>query len=68
MRPKFRKSARQCRDALARRLVFDLSRSDLKPNKPFSRAKMLRLMQQIYEKKKWMPALQSGVTEADGKR
>ena len=36
----------------------------LKPNKPFSRAKMLRLIQQIYEKKKWMPSLQSGVTEA----
>lgn len=35
----------------------------LKPNKPFSRAKMLRLIQQIYEKKKWMPTLQSGVTE-----
>ncbi len=36
----------------------------LKPNKPFSRAKMLRLIQQIYEKKKWMPTLQSGITEA----
>ncbi|HVE59160.1 MAG TPA: SpoIID/LytB domain-containing protein [Pyrinomonadaceae bacterium] len=36
----------------------------LKPNKPFSRAKMLRLIQQIYEKKKWLPTLQSGVTEA----
>ncbi len=36
----------------------------LKPNKPFSRAKMLRLIQQIYEKKKWTPTLQSGVTEA----
>ena len=36
----------------------------LKPNKPFSRAKMLRLIQQIYEKKKWTPSLQSGVTEA----
>jgi stage II sporulation protein D len=36
----------------------------LKPQKHFSRAKMLRLIQTIYEKKKWFPALQSGVTEA----
>jgi stage II sporulation protein D len=36
----------------------------LKPQKAFSRAKMLRLIQQIYDKKKWLPALQSGVTEA----
>lgn len=36
----------------------------LKPNKAFSRAKMLRLIEQIYEKKKWTPALQTGVTEA----
>jgi len=36
----------------------------LKPNKAFSRAKMLRLIQQIYEKKKWMPNLQSGTTQA----
>lgn len=35
----------------------------LKPQKHFSRAKMLRLIQQIYEKKKWMPALQSGTTQ-----
>ncbi len=41
----------------------------LKPNRHFSRAKMLRLIRQIYEKKKWMPGLQSGVTKptADGK-
>lgn len=41
----------------------------LKPNRPFSRAKMLRLIRQIYEKKKWMPSLQSAVTKAsvDGK-
>lgn len=41
----------------------------LKPNRPFSRAKMLRLIRQIYEKKKWMPALQTGTTKAsvDGK-
>jgi stage II sporulation protein D len=36
----------------------------LKPQKPFSRAKLLRLIQQIYDKKKWLPYLQSGVTEA----
>ncbi|MBP6003786.1 MAG: SpoIID/LytB domain-containing protein [Pyrinomonadaceae bacterium] len=41
----------------------------LKPNRPFSRAKLLRLIRQIYEKKKWMPALQSGSAKAsvDGK-
>ncbi len=36
----------------------------LKPNKPFTRAKMLRLIEQIYQKKKFMPALQSGVAQA----
>jgi stage II sporulation protein D len=36
----------------------------LKPNKGFSRAKMLRLVEQIYAKKKWTPGLQSGTTEA----
>jgi stage II sporulation protein D len=35
----------------------------LKPNRPFSRAKMLRLIRQIYEKKKWMPVLQSGTAK-----
>lgn len=41
----------------------------LKPNKPFARAQMLRLIQQVYEKKKWMPSLQSGTANptADGK-
>ena len=41
----------------------------LKPNRPFSRAKMLRLIRQIYEKKKWMPLLQTATTKAsvDGK-
>ncbi len=41
----------------------------LKPSKPFSRAKMLRLMRQIYEKKGWMPQLQTGEAKptADGK-
>ena len=41
----------------------------LKPNKPFSRARMLRLIRQIYEKKKWMPEMQSGTAKAsvDGK-
>ncbi|MCY7345605.1 MAG: SpoIID/LytB domain-containing protein, partial [Pyrinomonadaceae bacterium] len=41
----------------------------LKPNKAFSRAKMLRLVEQIYTKKKWLPVLQTAVTQpsADGK-
>ena len=41
----------------------------LKPNKTFTRARMLRLIRQIYEKKKWMPELESGVAKptADGK-
>ncbi|MGI8787751.1 MAG: SpoIID/LytB domain-containing protein [Pyrinomonadaceae bacterium] len=41
----------------------------LKPNKAFSRAKMLRLIQQIYTKKKWMPTLQTATAKssADGK-
>ncbi len=41
----------------------------MKPNRHFSRAKMLRLIRQIYEKKKWTPMLQTGTTKAtvDGK-
>ncbi len=41
----------------------------LKPNRAFSRAKMLRLLDQIYDKKKWGPSLQTGTTKAsvDGK-
>ncbi|MGB7202055.1 MAG: SpoIID/LytB domain-containing protein [Pyrinomonadaceae bacterium] len=41
----------------------------LKPNRHFSRAKMLRLVQQIYEKKKWMPEMLRGEAKptADGK-
>jgi hypothetical protein len=41
----------------------------LQPNRPFTRAKFLRLIRQIYEKKKWMPTLQTGVAKAsvDGK-
>lgn len=41
----------------------------LKPQKNFRRADFLRLFRQIYEKKKWMPMLQSGTTKAsvDGK-
>jgi len=35
----------------------------LKPRKHFSRAKMLRLIRQIYDKKKWMPTLQGGTTK-----
>jgi len=32
----------------------------LKPNKSFTRAEMLRIIRQIFEKKKWMPELQTG--------
>jgi stage II sporulation protein D len=41
----------------------------LKPNKPFNRARMLRLIEQIYAKKKWLPALQNGIAmpTEDGK-
>ena len=41
----------------------------LKPNKPFTRARMLRLIEQIYTKKKWLPVLQSGIAQPteDGK-
>jgi len=41
----------------------------LQPNRPFSRAQFLRLIRQIYEKKKWMPMMQTGITKAsvDGK-
>ncbi len=41
----------------------------LHPNKPFSRAEFLRLIRQIFEKKKWMPVLQSGTARptVDGK-
>lgn len=35
-----------------------------KPSKPFTRAKMLRLIEQIYAKKKFTPVLQSGVAQA----
>lgn len=41
----------------------------LKPNKNYSRAQMLRLVRQIYEKKKWMPEMMTGTAKAsvDGK-
>jgi stage II sporulation protein D len=41
----------------------------LKPSKPFTRAQMLRLIAQIYDKKKWTPTLQTGTANptADGK-
>ena len=41
----------------------------LKPSKPFTRARMLRLIEQIYTKKKWLPVLQNGVAmpTEDGK-
>src|SRR6185437_6642738 len=31
----------------------------IKPNKPFTRAEMLRVIRQIFEKKKWMPDMQT---------
>jgi stage II sporulation protein D len=41
----------------------------LKPQKSFRRADFLRLIRQIYEKRKWMPTLQTATTKAsvDGK-
>ena len=41
----------------------------LKPQKAFSRAQMLRLIAQIFDKKKWMPQLQTATANptADGK-
>ncbi len=41
----------------------------MKPTRPFTRARMLRLIRQIMEKKKWMPALQSATAQptTDGK-
>lgn len=41
----------------------------LRPNRAFTRAKLLRLIEQIYLKKKWMPDMQSGEAKAsvDGK-
>jgi len=41
----------------------------LKPNRPFTRARMLRLIRQIYEKKKWMPEVLTGEAQptTDGK-
>ncbi len=41
----------------------------LKPNRAFTRARMLRLIRQIYDKKKWMPEVLTGQAQptADGK-
>ncbi|CAN5785639.1 hypothetical protein BH20ACI4_BH20ACI4_16010 [soil metagenome] len=41
----------------------------MKPNKPLTRARFLKLINQIYEKKKWSPVLQSGTAQPseDGK-
>ena len=41
----------------------------LNPKRPFTRGRMIRLIQQIYEKKKWMPVMDSGTTKptVDGK-
>ena len=41
----------------------------LNPNRAFSRARMLHLIEQIYTKKKWLPTLQNGIAQPteDGK-
>lgn len=41
----------------------------MKPNKPLSRSRFLKLINQIYEKKKWSPVLQTGIARPsdDGK-
>jgi stage II sporulation protein D len=41
----------------------------LQPNRPFTRSEMIRLIRQIYEKRKWMPALQTATARpsVDGK-
>ncbi len=41
----------------------------MKPNKPLTRARFLKLINQIYEKKKWSPPMQSGTARPteDGK-
>jgi stage II sporulation protein D len=36
----------------------------LKPNKSFTRAEMLRIIRQIFDKKKWMPDLQTAETKS----
>ena len=40
----------------------------MKPNRPFSRAKMLRLIRQIYAKKGWTPTLAKRHYQSDGGR
>ena len=41
----------------------------LRPNMPFTRARLLRLIRKIYEKKKWMPEMMTATagTSVDGK-
>jgi stage II sporulation protein D len=41
----------------------------LKPNKPLSRSRMLRMVRSIYDQKKWLPSVETGVTKpaVDGK-
>ena len=56
--------------ALLRDGYFSLNADlTLKPGKPLSRGRMLSLIRQIYDKKRWMPGLQSGTTKptVDGK-
>ena len=64
-------AARRADLAMLLRDGYFLLRPDLtlKPSKPFSRGEMLRLIRQIYEKRNWMPTLQSGTTRpsVDGK-
>jgi hypothetical protein len=39
------------------------------PGRPFTRARLIRLIGQIYDRRKWMPEMQTGVTRpaVDGK-
>jgi stage II sporulation protein D len=56
--------------ALLRDGYFSLNADlTLKPGKPLSRGRLLSLIRQIYEKKRWMPGLQTGTAKpsVDGK-
>ncbi|MBA2380339.1 MAG: SpoIID/LytB domain-containing protein [Blastocatellia bacterium] len=63
--------ARRAEIAMLMRDGYFTLRPDLtlQPNRPFSRAKFLRLIRQIYEKRKWMPSLQTATARPtiDGK-
>ena len=45
---------------MRRRIFHATSRSDVEAKQSIYESKMLRLIQQIYEKKKWWPTLQAG--------